>query len=284
VAGSLFDELGYYETIGIPPPPDLLLNIAGLPLFDALAADLFPGATYARRPDLSPTVSLPVSSTLAPAAIQASIEAALAPVRSSPLEPEPEPTPVGILSDIGQAVGIGGGFLGGDVNTGGGILDVITGGIEEVFRRQTTTAEERVLSGDYYPGDIERAIGNIEGKISQAERVIQPIYNYATGGNIPVADVVSLFGNSVGVAPCPTSGGMGFPAGSCITVNDWQALGMPKGFEVAGVSQGGTLILRKKRRRRRRTGLTKGMMGDIEFLKGVGNSSAVRSYLTRVLR
>lgn len=262
---------------GADPFPDVRLGYTGDSIFDVIGI-----------PQIGIRIPRPSTAVIEPAPI---------PLPSPPLVPqvepervfvpleEPEPEPVSLLGDIGRAVGIGGGFLGGDVNTGGGtILEGVLGGIEEIFRRQTTTAEERVLSGDYYPGDIERAIGNIEGAVTSAERAIAP-YVAQLPGVQPVADVVSLLtGQSVSVAPCPTSGGSGWPAGACITVNDWNALGQPKGFEVAGVSAGGTLILRKKRRRRRRTGLTKGMMGDIEFLKGVGNSSAVRSYLTRVLR
>lgn len=94
----------------------------------------------------------------------------------------------------------------------------------------------------------------------------------------------SLTGGSIGVAPCPSPGGsQGFPAGACITINDWQQLGGPKGFEVAGVSAGGTLILRKKRRRRRRGGLTKGMMTDVDYLARKLGKPAAETYLNRVL-
>ena len=94
----------------------------------------------------------------------------------------------------------------------------------------------------------------------------------------------TLTGGSVGVAPCPSPGGsQGFPAGACITINDWQQLGGPKGFEVAGVSAGGTLILRKKRRRRRRGGLTKGMMTDVDYLARKLGKPAAETYLNRVL-
>lgn len=86
------------------------------------------------------------------------------------------------------------------------------------------------------------------------------------------------------VAPCPSPGGSaGFPAGSCITIGDWQKLGAPKGFEVAGISQGQTVILRKKRRRRRRGGLTKGMMTDVDYLARKLGKPAAETYLNRVL-
>jgi len=188
-----------------------------------------------------------------------------------------EPRPVSIFSDIVSV------FTGpSDVNTGGGIFDVLIQGAGEIVRRQTTTAEERVLSGDFFEGDIARAIGNIGVGIATGQSLLQ---TFTQPGVQPVAGILEgLTGGGISVAPCPSPGGsQGFPAGSCITINDWQQLGAPKGFEVAGVSSGGTLILRKKRRRRRRGGLTKGMMTDVDYLARKLGKPAAETYLNRVL-
>jgi len=191
-----------------------------------------------------------------------------------PIAP-PVSIPVSIFSDIVSV------FSGpADVGTGGGgIFGDIVG---EIFRRQTTTAEERVLSGDFFEGDIARAIGNIGGAIGTGQALLQ---TFTQPGVTPVAGILEgLTGGGISVAPCPSPGGsQGFPAGSCITINDWQQLGAPKGFEVAGVSSGGTLILRKKRRRRRRGGLTKGMMTDVDYLARKLGKPAAETYLNRVL-
>jgi len=166
---------------------------------------------------------------------------------------------------------------------GGGILGDVFG---EIIRRQVTTAEERVASGTFFEGDIARAIGNIGGELGALQTAAQLLqFNTKGPGAIGVPGILdTLTGGSIGVAPCPSPGGsQGFPAGSCITINDWQQLGAPKGFEVAGVSAGGTLILRKKRRRRRRGGLTKGMMTDVDYLARKLGKPAAETYLNRVL-
>jgi len=195
-----------------------------------------------------------------------------APGTASPLEPD---VPVSIFSDIVSV------FTGpSDVGTGGaGIFGDILG---DIILKQTTTAEERVLGGFGLPGDIAKAIGNLGGQISTGQSLLQTFQ--PSGGLPPVGILDTLTGGSISVAPCPSPGGsQGFPAGSCLTINDWQQLGAPKGFEVAGVSAGGTLILRKKRRRRRRGGLTKGMMTDVDYLARKLGKPAAETYLNRVL-
>ncbi len=194
--------------------------------------------------------------------------------------PIPPPTPtlptqVSIFSDIVSVltgpsdVGTGGGGIFGDV-------------LGNIVLRQTTSAEERVLGGIGLPGDIAKAIGNIQGDIRATTGLIHALQ--PGGFNLANGILDTLTGGSIGVAPCPSPGGsQGFPAGSCITINDWQQLGAPKGFEVAGVSAGGTLILRKKRRRRRRGGLTKGMMTDVDYLARKLGKPAAETYLNRVL-
>ncbi len=189
--------------------------------------------------------------------------------------------PVSIFSDIVSV------FTGpADINTGGGFFDVLLGGASEIFRRQTTTAEERVASGTFFEGDIARAIGNITGEIAGLEG----LGDFVTTG-LEVFNQLPVPFTQQGaqqvatqIAPCPVGGGSaGFPAGQCTTVGDWQTAGSPKGFEVAGWSSGGTLILRKKRRRRRRGGLTKGMMTDVDYLARKLGKPAAETYLNRVL-
>jgi len=198
------------------------------------------------------------------------------PNSTSPLEP----VPVSIFSDIVSV------FSGpSDVGTGGGgILGDILG---DFILKQTTTEEERFVTGQGLPGDTP--FGNVLGGLGSVLQGL-PTFNtpgapFQLPGVTPVAGILdSLTGGGVGVAPCPSPGGsQGFPAGSCITINDWQQLGGPRGFEVAGVSAGGTLILRKKRRRRRRGGLTKGMMTDVDYLARKLGKPAAETYLNRVL-
>lgn len=182
------------------------------------------------------------------------------------------------IVDLGR--GLGSIFAGGGGDAAGGF-----GVLGDIFRRRTTTAQERVLSGTFFEGDIATAIGNIGGALGGLPTFNTPGAPFQLPGVTPVAGILEgLTGGSIGVAPCPSPGGsQGFPAGACITINDWQQLGGPKGFEVAGVSAGGTLILRKKRRRRRRGGLTKGMMTDVDYLARKLGKPAAETYLNRVL-
>jgi len=185
--------------------------------------------------------------------------------------------PVSIFSDIVSV------FTGpSDVNTGGGIFDVLVQGAGEIIRRQTTTAEERVLSGDFFEGDIARAIGNIGDVIGTGQQLLE---TFDTGfDQIQIGSQTGGQQVATQIAPCPVGGSSaGFPAGQCTTIGDWQNAGSPKGFEVAGWSSGGTLILRKKRRRRRRGGLTKGMMTDVDYLARKLGKPAAETYLNRVL-
>lgn len=193
---------------------------------------------------------------------------------ASPLEPQVSifSDIVGTASDIGTA--IGGIFSGGGADQSGGF-----GVLGDIFTRRTTTAQERVLSGTFFEGDIATAIENIGGAIGAGQsllRTFQP--SLGTG-------VSTVAGNGISdIAPCPAPGSsQGFPAGACVTIGDWQRAGSPKGFEVAGISGGDTLILRKKRRRRRRSGLTKGMMTDVDYLARKLGKPAAETYLNRVL-
>jgi hypothetical protein len=191
----------------------------------------------------------------------------------SPLEPQ-----VSLFDDIlGTVVDVFSG-PGGDSQGSFGVLG-------DIFTRRTTTAQERVLGGSFFEGDIATAIGNIGGALGGLQTFNAPGAPFQLPGVIPVAGILEgLTGGGIGVAPCPAPGGsQGFPAGACITINDWQQLGGPRGFEVAGVSSGGTLILKKKRRRRRRSGLTKGMMTDVDYLARKLGKPAAETYLNRVL-
>jgi len=186
---------------------------------------------------------------------------------------EPQPPTVSIFSDIVGSVTGGSG--------GGGLIDVIGGVFSDAILRQTTSEEERFITGRGLLGDTPFggvSLGNVLGGLPTFS-------NFQQSGGLPVAGILdSLTGGNVGVAPCPTTGSsQGFPAGACITINDWQQLGGPRGFEVAGVSAGGTLILKKKRRRRRRSGLTKGMMTDVDYLARKLGKPAAETYLNRVL-
>jgi len=255
----------------IPRFPTFPWEVRGVSMFDFFRnLDFFPTDFRGGFPD-TPVLAPPVFESTGGPAI--SVE-----------PPDPPPiSPVSIFSDIVSV------FTGpSDVNTGG-IFDLIIGGASEIFRRQTTTAEERVASGTFFEGDIARTIGNIGigafESIFDRGPFLQGFEGLKTTGVTPVTGILEgLTGGSVSVAPCPSPGGsQGFPAGSCITINDWQQLGAPKGFEVAGVSSGGTLILRKKRRRRRRGGLTKGMMTDVDYLARKLGKPAAETYLNRVL-
>jgi len=194
------------------------------------------------------------------------------PGTSSPLEPS-----VSLFDDI---VGVGRDVIsvfsggGGDASGGFGVLG-------DIFRRRTTSAEERVLSGTFFEGDIATAIGNIGGEIAAGQAILG---TFDLAGNLVDRFTGGGASMATDIAPCPVPGGSaGFPAGACITIGDWQKLGAPRGFEVAGISQGQTLILRKKRRRRRRGGLTKGMMTDVDYLARKLGKPAAETYLNRVL-
>jgi len=200
-----------------------------------------------------------------------------APPTASPLEPQFE-IPVSIFEDIVSAgSAVASVFSGGGADALGGF-----GVFGDIFRRRTTTAEERVFSGDFFEGDIATAIGNIGQGIQVGQRLLG---NLGGGSSTSFTGVSTVAGNGISdIAPCPAPGSsQGFPAGACVTIGDWQRAGSPKGFEVAGISGGDTLILRKKRRRRRRSGLTKGMMTDVDYLARKLGKPAAETYLNRVL-
>jgi hypothetical protein len=174
---------------------------------------------------------------------------------------------VGIFDDIVGAV------------TGSGQIQNVLGNVlGDFILRQTTSEEERFVTGQGLLGDTPFGGVNLGSVLGG----LQTFNQSGVPGVNGILD--SLTGGGIGVAPCPTTGSsQGFPAGACITINDWQQLGQPRGFEVAGVSSGGTLILKKKRRRRRRSGLTKGMMTDVDYLARKLGKPAAETYLNRVL-
>jgi len=196
----------------------------------------------------------------------------------------PSPPLVPVVSIFSDIVSIITGPRDINATSEGRVLDTVTDIFGEIFRRGTTTAEERVASGDFFEGDIVRAIGNIGGELAGLEGVGDLIGTGLTVFNQQLPPQQGVQQLATQIAPCPVGGGSaGFPAGQCVTIGDWQAMGGPKGFEVAGVSGGGTLILRKKRRRRRRSGLTKGMMTDVDYLARKLGKPAAETYLNRVL-
>jgi len=278
---SIFADLGIrpnvdFANFGFPVFGDISFPGSGIE-----APFLFAGETFAPRIDFFSVLPTDIGGVADPPVLTTPVFERPG-VGGTPNIPPPALDPVSIFDDIVSV------FSGpSDINTGG-IFDVLIGGAGEIFRRQTTTAEERVASGDFFEGDIARAIGNIGGEIAGLEGLGDLI---GTGLTVFNQQLPAPFQQQQGVqqvatqiAPCPVGGGSaGFPAGQCVTIGDWQGMGGPKGFEVAGVSAGGTLILRKKRRRRRRGGLTKGMMTDVDYLARKLGKPAAETYLNRVL-
>ncbi len=195
---------------------------------------------------------------------------------------------MGILQDIAKnflpkATGI-------NVPAPGNILDVFAGGIWDWVGRQVTTVEERVAPGGIFSqqtGDIPKILGNIDTGI----RAVENLFGGGLrdlGINPPVQNVLqTLTGGgqsmAISVTGCPVPArSMSVPAGSCVTVNDWMAAGQPRGFEVAGVSQGNTLILRKKGRRRSRRPLPPSLVSQFAQLKDQLGPAMAKTIINRM--
>ncbi len=171
------------------------------------------------------------------------------------------------------------------------VFDIFTGGIWDWVGRQTTTAEERVTPGGIFGrqvGDIAKVIGNV-GQVLDvlAPRVLPP-------GVSAIPELIPNISRLIGQAPggpqmaiditgCPVPArSMSVPAGSCVTVNDWMAAGQPRGFEVAGVSAGNTLILRKKGRRRSRRPLPPSLVAQFAQLKDQLGPAMAKTIINRM--
>lgn len=176
----------------------------------------------------------------------------------------------------------------------GNVFDIFTGGIWDWVGRQTTTAEERVTPGGIFgqqPGDVVKVLGNV----GQVLDVLSP-GTLPTGVGTALGVGTSLLnqfqgqaplGGSMAVslvnpAPCPVGPARSVPAGTCVTIGDWQKAGMPRGFEVAGISGGNTLILRKKGRRRSRRPLPPSLVAQFAQLKDQLGPAMAKTIINRM--
>ncbi len=163
-------------------------------------------------------------------------------------------------------------FSGGGIS-GGSVVDSVLGGLggnilNEIILRQTTSEEQRAVTGRGLPGDTP--FGGVD-----LSRVLGGLPQF---GGQPVAGnglgfLENLTGTafgSVSAAPCPTQGTT-VPSGTCMTINDVVSTGA-KGMCYIGVSGGGTPILKKRSRTRRKRMFTASDKSDIQWALSVAGS------------